>query len=114
MWPLTHVAPSGEIKATSLLLQTGLYVPPMQYDVYHNHDDKKQRCPFVDLDQEMSQRNQESFSLAVPPGQNKPVDQTGRAQETEKNKRYHIDYPEFQGSTIGHLCSSFEKYGRRM
>ena len=74
----------------------------MQYDVCNNNNNKKQRCPFVDLDQEMSQGNQETFSIAISPGQNKPVDQTGRAQETEKNKRYHIDYPEFKSFAIRH------------
>jgi hypothetical protein len=86
MNPYTFCSRWEGIKATSLLLQTGLYVSPMQYDVYYNHDDKKQCCPFVDFDQEMSQGNQETLSFAIPLGQNKPVDQTGYAQETEKNK----------------------------
>ena len=84
----------------------------MQYDVYYHHDDKEQRCPIVDLDQEMSQGSQETLSIAITPGQNKPIDQTGNSQKTEKNKWYHIDYPEFQGSGIRHLCSSCEKYAR--
>jgi hypothetical protein len=87
----------------TVLLQVRLYIAPMQYNVYNDDYNKEQSCPFMNLDQEMPQGNQETFPISIPFGQNKPVDQAGNAQKAEKNKRYHIDYPEFKCLPVHHL-----------
>lgn len=70
----------------TVLLQVRLYIAPVQYNVYHNDYYKEQASPFMDLDQEMPQGNQEPFPISIPFGQNDPVDQAGNAQQTEKDK----------------------------
>lgn len=82
----------------------------MQNNVYDNGDHEQEGHPLVYLNQRMSERNQEAASPSVTFRQYKPVYKTRKAQEAEKNKRYHIDYPQLQGPFACHLLFSLRTF----
>lgn len=81
--------------------------------MYHNNNHKQQACPFIDFDQRMSQGNQETASGAVPFRQDEPMDHTGEAQQTEKDKGTALMTQSLNVLSCFILFPSREKYHPR-
>jgi len=75
----------------------------------YNGDHKYQCGPFMDGHEEMSDGNQDTSPGFISPGQYKPVQEPGTAQQNKQNKRRNIDCPEFKGFLTVHKFSPGNK-----